>query len=269
MPLPAVLLLLLVAACGPSYEKTRKIDTPEAWETYLTQADPQSLDYMRGQKRLAELTFKQAQESRDIAALAAFIERYTGDGQRALREEAIKLREELLYAWADETGSPEAWKQFQDEYPKAAKKRRVEARRRIKMGQYKDTVALGPVRQERVNLAEDPEGPLNGWGWWVDVTNNGDKAWYKLTLGLYFLDDEGKVVDRKDWPVVAKYLPGYLPYETGFDKPMAPGETRTWEYTDGDIPEGWSQKVRVAPVQVIFTDDPEARSGEEDEEEKE
>jgi hypothetical protein len=156
-------------------------------------------------------------------------------------------------------GTAEAWEQFLKEFPRTKRKRKLEARKRIKMGQYLDRVALGPVRQERVNLAEDPEGPLNGWGWEIDVTNNTDKAWYKLTLGLYFLDDSGRVLDRRDWPVVAKYLPGYLPYETGFDKPMEPGETRTWEYTDGDVPDGWAREVRIVPVNIIFTDDPEAQ----------
>ncbi len=263
----AVLMLLAgavaLSACGPSYDETRKVDTIEAWEEFLTQTNSSSPHYYKAENRLAELELEATRAEGTPEAFDAFLEKFSAPQFKPLREKADALREDVIYNWADEQGTVEAWEKFLAEFPKTKRRRKVEARKRIKMGRFIDTVQLSPVRQERVNLAEDPEGPLNGWGWEVDVTNNGDKAWYKLTLGLYFLDEDGRVIDRRDWPVVARYLPGYLPYETGFEIPMEPGETRTWEYTEGDITDGWARKVRVAPVNVIFVGDPEAEADEE------
>jgi len=254
-----------LTACGPSYDEYRSIDTIEGWEEFLSKTNPNNPNYYKAENRLAELSFEIAKAEGTPEALDAFLEKFSEPQFAPIRQKSAAVREDVIYNWADETGTAEAWEQFLAEFPKTKRKRKLEARKRIKMGQYKDQVALGPVRQERINLAEDPEGPLNGWGWEVDVTNNTQKDWYKLTLGLYFLDDEGRVVDRRDWPVVAKFLPGYLPYETGFDKPMEPGETRTWEYMDGDVPEGWARKVRIVPVNIIFTDDEEALLQQEEE----
>ncbi|MFH1468596.1 MAG: hypothetical protein ABIO70_29670 [Pseudomonadota bacterium] len=265
----AVLLALALAlpACGPSFDDVRKVDTVEAWEAFLAQTNENSPDYYRAEMRLAEISLDAAREEATPAALDAFTTKFDKPQFQGLLDKAKAMREDVVYGWADEEDSPAAWEQFLKEYPKAKRKRKLEARKRIKMAEHRADVQLGPVIQERINLAEDPEGPLNGWGWHVDVTNVGQKPWYKLNLGLYFLDDAGRVIDRRDWPVVAKFLPGYLPYETGFDKPMEPGETRTWEYTDGDFPEGWAQKVRIIPVSIIYTDDPEALQDEEEAEE--
>ncbi len=254
----ALAALSLLQACGPSYDETRALDTIEAWEAFLAETNSNSPHYYKAENRLAELELEVAKAEGTPEALDAFLERFSDPQFASLQEKAGTMREDVLYAWADEVGTAEAWEQFLQEFPKTKRRRKLEARKRIKMGKYIGQVALGSVIQERINLAEDPEGPLNGWGWSVDVTNNTEKAWYKLTLALYFLDDEGHVIDRRDWPVVAKFLPGYLPYETGFDKPMEPGETRTWAYTDGDVPDGWARKVRIAPVNIIFIDDPEA-----------
>lgn len=265
--LVALAATLALTACGPSYEEYRKLDTIEGWEEFISQANPNNPHYYKAENRLAELEFEVAKAEGTPAALDAFLEKFSEPQFAPIRKKCDAEREDVVYNWADETGTAAAWEQFLAEFPKTKRKRKLEARKRIKVGQYLDQIVVGPVRQERINLAEDPEGPLNGWGWEADITNNTPKAWYKLTLGLFFLDDDGRVVDRRDWPVVAKYLPGYLPYETGFDKPMEPGETRTWQYTDGDVPEGWNRKVRVVPVNIIFIDDPEAQEelGEEDE----
>jgi hypothetical protein len=247
---------LTLTACGPSFSEYQEKDSIEGWQEFLSQANPSSPDYYKAENRLAELSFELARSEGTPEALDAFLEEFSAPQFAPIRKQAGEIREDVIYAWADAVGTKQAWESFLEEFPKTPRKRKLEARRRIKASEYSDRIALGAVSQERVNLAEDPEGPLNGWGWWVEVTNNTDKAWYKLDLGLYFLDDDGRVLDRRDWPVVARFLPGYLPFETGFDKPMEPGETRTWEYTDGDVPEGWSRKVKVVPVDLIFIDDP-------------
>ncbi len=244
--------LALCVSCGPSYEETRGIDTIEAWQAFLAETNPNSPHYYKGEMRLAELRLDQVRAEGTPEAYDAYLEEFAAPQFKALTEAAATEREDAVYNWADEEGTAAAWQRFLKEYPKARRKRKSEARRRIKMGENMQRIKMGSVRQERINLAEDPEGPLNGWGWEVDVTNVGDLAIERLALALYLLDEEGGVIDRKDWPVVARRLPGYLPFEEGFDKPMESGDTRTWEYTDGDMPELWSRRVRVAPVAITF-----------------
>ncbi len=120
------------------------------------------------------------------------------------------------------------------------------------MAESKDLISIGPVEMEQVNLAENPEGPLDGYGFYVDVTNTGEKPIVSLTLEISYLNVDGRTLDRKFWPAVAPRLPGGLPMAEGFSKPIAPGEVRTWEWTDGDLPEAWSKKVKVYPISIRF-----------------
>ena len=105
---------------------------------------------------------------------------------------------------------------------------------------------------EQVNLAEDPNGPLNGYGFYVDVTNKGDAAIAMLKLEIQYLNEAGQKVGSGSWPVVATRLPGGLPMADGFDKPIAPGETRQWEWTDGEFPDSWAKKSKVVATAIQF-----------------
>jgi hypothetical protein len=105
---------------------------------------------------------------------------------------------------------------------------------------------------EQVNLAENPEGPLDGYGFYVDVTNNGDAPIQYLNMQISYLDEKGTTLSRSKWPAVATRLPASLPMEEGFDKPIAKGETRQWEWTTGKTPDGWSKKVSVIPINIKF-----------------
>jgi hypothetical protein len=67
-----------------------------------------------------------------------------------------------------------------------------------------------------------------------------------LKLRIQYLDGSGNPVGEGEWPVVAAQLPGNLPMPEGFDKPIAPGETRRWEWTTGDMPDGWAKKSKAA-----------------------
>ncbi len=247
--------LALTSACGSAYQDALEANTPEAWEAYLAKAPPTDGYRQQAEANLEKLRWEQAKEAGTVEAWDTFFTHYPeGRGARYLEREREDF-EAALTREADRTGSADLWKRYLEEFPKAGKKRKVEARNRIHVAENLSAFTLGPVRQERVNLAEDPEGPLNGWGWWVEVRNAGQRPIDRLSLGLYFLDDQDRVLDRRDWPVVAKYYPGRIPVQEGFDRPIRPGETRTWEYTDGDLPEGWSGRVRVAPVYLRFADE--------------
>ena len=164
----------------------------------------------------------------------------------------MEERKQFLFDWAAEQDTPEAWQKFLDEYKKGDKKLRSKARQRLRMAENRDRVDIGPVETEQVNLAENPDGPLDGWGFTADVTNKGDKPIQTLMLEIQYLNDAGKAAKTDLWPAVATALPGNLPFEEGFDKPIAPGEVRVFNYTTGDLPAGWSKKVKLVPVDIGF-----------------
>lgn len=249
------LMLAFLVGCGPSYTATKDIDTIEAWEAYINEANPNDPHYYQAQVRLEELRFEEIKTTNTLEAFDGFLSIYDEKSNSQLRPKALELREDVMLAWADEQGTKDAFEKFISEYPNTKRKNKVEVRKRIHMAENMSAITVGPVKQERINMAEDPEGPLNGWGWWVDVTSNSEKEIKKLYLAIYYLDDDGQVIDRKNWPVVARYLPGFLPYPPGFEKPMKKGETRTWEWSDSEMPDGWSGKVRVAPVDIVFADE--------------
>jgi hypothetical protein len=162
----------------------------------------------------------------------------------------MKEREQLRWNWADGEDTPEAWQTYLDEYPKGNRTLRNKARHRSYAARFKDAIEVGAVDMEEVNLAEDPAGPKDGWGFYADVTNKGDKPIEYLMLRISYLDGNGKPLDHREWPAVAKSLPGNLPFEEGFDKPIPPNGTRRWEWTTGETPDGWAKKVAVMPVDI-------------------
>jgi hypothetical protein len=239
---------LAVSACDDPFSTAQTADSIEAYEAFV-QGNPNSPKIDMARIRIEELVLEAARTGKTLAAYDTYLERYP---KGRFRKKALKERQEFLFEWAAATNTVAAWKQYLSEYSKGNKKRRLNAKKRLFMAKHAGAVHLGSVKMERVNLAEDPEGPLNGYGFYVDVTNKGDKPIVSLTLEIAYLGPNGMALDRKIWPAVAPRLPGGLPMSEGFDKPIAPGEVRTWEWTDGDISESWTKKVSVVPASIRF-----------------
>ena len=105
-----------------------------------------------------------------LASFDRYLERFP---EGHYKDKAMAGREKFLFEWAKAENTTAGWKRFLAEYPKAKdKKRRKHAKRMVKVTEYTPHVGLSPARIERVNLAEDPEGPLNGYGFEVDVTTS-------------------------------------------------------------------------------------------------
>lgn len=257
--------------CGPSFSDAQSANTVEAFEAYLAKASKDDPYYHQAEVQLALLRLEAAQKAGTSEALDAFIKLYP-EGKLPddkVTQKYVDYKEKLLLEAAETENTAAAWERYLKETKKANKKQKAAAKRRVYMAENLSSVTLAPVRQERVNLAENPEGPLDGWGFYVDVTNSGTRPIESLYIGISYLDEQGGALDRNEWPVVAKRLPGFLPMPDGFDKPMAPGETRTWEYTTGDLTEGWSGKVKVVPTSIRFVGDKKAGSDSETESDEE
>ena len=266
----ALLVALGLSGCGPSFTDAQTANTVEAFEAYLAKASDTDPYRHQAEVQLTLLRLEEAKSAGTIEALDAFIAKYPKGKlpDDVTNQKYIEVRDRLLFRLAEEENTAAAWERFLKQTKKANKKQKASAKRRIYMAENLSAISLAPVRQERVNLAENPEGPLDGWGFYVDVTNTGTKPIASLYVGISYLDDEGNALDHDEWPVVARALPGFLPMPDGFDKPMTPGQTRTWEFTTGDLVEGWSGKVRITHTSIRFAGDNKAGDTESDSDEE-
>jgi len=243
--------LMTLLACGPSFYDVQQQDTVEAYETFLAEANSADPNYTQATFRLEELILEQAREMQSLEGYDMYLARYPADKKPQLREKAIEEREEFLYGWADETDTPEAWQTFLDEYPKGEKKRKQEARRRLKVADYRDSLEFGKIEITPVNLAENPDGPMDGFAIAADITNKGDQTVTYLNMEIRFLNAEGRAFYDTRWPWVAERFP--VPIEEEFKVPVKAGETRQYYYTT-ETPEGgtWDKKVELIPVNIYF-----------------
>lgn len=235
MPL---LLALTLVACGDNFADVQAEDTIEAYEEFLKN-NPDTRFKMEAEDRLETLYIKKAREE-GLEGFDAYLERFPEGNQR---EAAMEERQNFLFAWAEEQNTKEAWEQFLEEYPKAKKEKKRKAEAMIKVHKYLPNLEVGAPNIEQINLAEDPEGPLDGWKISAEVTNNGKTTIEELKLTMVYLDEEGRKVGSKDWPAVAPYWK--VPIEEEHKKPLATGDSIVWNWTTGNTPEGWSRQVKL------------------------
>jgi hypothetical protein len=243
-----ILFSTLLMGCD-NFSAVQQTDTIEAYETYLKE-NPTSRWVIQATSRLELLYLKDADLDKSLEKYDNYVKRFPNG---ALKARAMSQRQKLAQARATTTNTIEVWETYLKEYPRAEPKIKKDARRAIKTLKLAGQFPVGPITKERVNLAEDEEGALNGWGFWADVTNNSKEEVGRIIMTLVYLDENDIPLDTRRAPVAARYWS--VPMESHFYKPMKPGETRTWEFTDGNIPEGWSGKVLIRPDSIIFGPD--------------
>lgn len=239
-----LLFALTLAACADPFAAAQKADTIEAYEQYLAE-HPDGRFAIQAKSRLEQLSYEKARAEKSLEAYDAYLERFP-DG--ALHAKALAEREEFLFEWARATDTLAAWEKFLDEYPKAQKERRNKARNMVAVHGYREHLTIGEPVVEQVNLAENPDGPKDGWGFSADVTNNGPETIASLWLTIEYLDANGRALDSREWPVVAPRFP--VPMEEEHLLPMKSGETRRWFWSTGSLPDTWSQQVRLYPSRI-------------------
>jgi hypothetical protein len=234
--------LFLLSACdtGPTYKQVQELDTIEAYEGFLAN-DPDSIYKFAIDKRLEELYYERGYREGTGEAWRAYLERFPEGphANDAKREVAISA-----YSDAVKAGTAEAFRKFVADFPKADKWLVARAEGRAAVLEYGKLEVGEPVVTE-VNMAEDPKGPMNGWGVSTTVKNTGDQTFSYVSLTLDYLSDEGGVLATKDYPLVAPTWP--LPASEEQMRPLAPGDERTWTWTESKdaVHKDWHQKVRV------------------------
>lgn len=252
----ALLIAALLTACGDNFREVQNADTIEAYEAWMSEASDGNTNYMMATIRLEELYLENAKNEATLEAYDRYLARWQEDPKARLVEKALEGREEFLWNWAEAENTAEGWQKFLDEYPKAKKKKKQEARRRITMAEHRSQVEIGPVETEPVNLAENPDGPLDGFLFTADVVNNTGKVIETLNMQLEYLDSTGAVIAVDKWPLVAPRAPGGIPIEEEWKVPVKAGETRAFTFMDmaPEVP-GWSKKVRLVPLSIKFVEE--------------
>jgi hypothetical protein len=247
----ATLFTLFVAGgCADPFADARKANTVEAWEQYLA-TNPSGSRKMEANSALEALLVAKANESKKVEDYDAVLKRFPTTRQKKKMQEG---RANAAFTVAETTDTLDGWKAFLDQNDFADSGLKKKARGRVAVAEYKDKLGMTEPVTAQVNLAGDPKGPQDGWGFKTTVTNNGDKTIEYLNLEVQYLDAEGKKVGGASWPLVAQAGPGGMPVAEEAMKPFAPAESRNYEYTTGDVPEGWAQKARIVPIAIRFTD---------------
>ncbi|NCG20859.1 MAG: hypothetical protein GWP91_17765, partial [Rhodobacterales bacterium] len=224
---------------GAGWADIHPTDTIAAWEGYLEE-NPEGRWVMEANSRLESLYLEKAKEEKSLEAYDVYLERFP---EGHLREQGLDERESFLFNWANSTNTMESWTQFLEEYPKADKRRKSAAKSMINVHKYLPNLEVGAPMMKQINLAEDPEGPLDGWEFSCEVTNNGEATIESIHLTIQYLSTGGGIVGSKEWPVVAPFW--RIPIEEEYKQPIKPGETRIWKWTTGNMPDSWSRQNRI------------------------
>lgn len=238
--------LLLLGACADEYADAEKANTIESWSTYLDK-NPDSMQAIVAKGKLEGLLIEKAKASNLVADWDAYLARFPDGKSVSVAKDA---REALLLEEAVTAGTADAYKKFLDTVPDASTPRRSVAEAGLAATSY--PLEVGELRIEQVNLAEDPKGPLDGWGFRADIKNAGDKTVEVLIYRLELQDAAGKVLASKEWPLVGPDKVWSSPVPESWMVPVQPGETRTYDYTTGSMPEGWGNKARLVPLKIVF-----------------
>jgi hypothetical protein len=247
-----VLLFLLAIGCDDPYADAEKINTVEGWESFLA-SDPGDSDRLNAETKLEALLVEKATGSTKVEDYDAVIKRFPKSRSLKKMQEG---RANAAYAIAEQENTAASWQKFLDENPNADGTQKKKATARVQMASYQDKLTIGDVKVEEVNLAEDPKGPKDGWGFTAEITNSGDKTLDYLNMEIQLLDAGGAKLKAMSYPAAAQSGPGGMPLPEATTKPFAPGEKRVWTYSTGEVPEGWSKQVRLVPVAVRFSGAP-------------
>lgn len=252
--------LLLLTACGPSaFQIAEEADTIESWEAFLRE-NPEHKHAFIAKSALERVYWEEAVEKNELASWDAFLTRYP-DSENA--KNANQAAEKCAYRIAEEANSKESWEGFLARYKYNQSFLKEEAEKRLELVAYQDTLVLGEVKVEPVNLAEDPEGEPNGYAVSVDITNNTGKTIKYLNLKLDFMSDNDGPIKEDRWPLVAEKNPDRTNRSDEERRAIRNGETRSFynmyeppgsEFNEAEADERWNRHVVVQPISVIFED---------------
>ena len=248
-----IALALLLASCeGAAFLDAEKANTPEAYEAFL-QEYPNYAQADEVRATIEELRYELAWESRNAAQLRDYLTRYP-EGQHV--QKVRKKEDELAWQQADHEKTGEGYKSYLDLHPEGAWI--PEATALYTKFAYVDSMKISTPVIEKVNMAEDPEGPLNGWGLSCEITNTGDKRLRLVEVRIDYLKADDSVAKSDRWWAVVQDL-GPLPVHPVMRPIMEPGEVRPFNWSTAEVPTGWAEgklALRISDVKFVKEGDP-------------
>jgi hypothetical protein len=156
----------------------------------------------------------------------------------------------MAFSEAAATGTAEALEAYLNGHPEGASAKT--AREQLDSIQYRTRVGVSDLRVEPVNLGGNPEGPMDGWGVFANIVNEGHRTLSVIEIKIDLLDAAGAASGPANtWWAVTPDLSGY-PTPEAMKEPLAPSASRAFRWTTGAVPEGWSEKVTLRVSQVRF-----------------
>ena len=239
-------LLLLTACEGTALRDAELKDSPEAYESFLAEY-PDSVEAQRLRDRVDELRFLRAKSDKTSEAMRSYLSLHP-DGAHV--DEARRLEDEISYHEAAAENVPDAYRVYLDSHPDGAFVE--QARWQHDQLVYLPQLTVGEIVTQRINMARDPEGELNGWELVVDITNVGERRLRVVEVGIDYLNASGATLKTDRWWAVAPDLSGF-PTPPAMKPSLRPGDSRTMTWTTAEAPEGWvAGSFAVRPTKVEF-----------------
>jgi len=253
----SVLLVWAFAALGgcngetQAYTDACAAETPEAYKQYL-EAYPDGLHAADVRYRLDLADFEIAEKAKTAVAYEQYIADHP-DGKYV--DKALDEAKNLAWNEAERANTVDAMVTFKDKYGTGAFGIKVDARL-LALRYAVTSVRFEEVEVERVNVAGERRGELNGYAIRAKVTNGGEQACKVMKLRVVFLDDKNALVDSKFEFVATPSHPMGIPIPEHFKKPFEPGQDRDFEYLIGDpnVPNGWLPDLEHTRIEVTEID---------------
>jgi outer membrane protein assembly factor BamD (BamD/ComL family) len=227
------LLLLLAPLTGcerNAYQNAEFAGTAEAWESFLEKY-PSNMSATDIRERIDGLRFSQAKKDGNIAGFKDYLTRHPSGKHEGEALAAIDL---LDYEAAARESSLASFEGYLKAHPDGAYvERSNEAHAKLS---YLPKVTLGRATTTRTNMADDPEGKLNGWSLDAEITNTGDRTLRVVELHVDIKDIDGKLLKSDKWWAVAPDLT-IQAAPPSMRASLEPGGVRTfnWTYSDMDL----------------------------------
>jgi len=246
LALLSVFSFTLCSCEGLALRNTRVKDKIEGYEAFLEKY-PDSTEADAFRARVAELRFAAASETATAAAFREYLELHPNSADR---EAARRAEDQLSFEEASASGTAESLQAYLEGHPEGSSLDK--ARELLDRVLYRERVGIHELRVQQINLANNPDGPLDGWAVLANVVNEGRRTLKVIELHVDLLDADGNASgpDNKWWAVSPNL--GAFPTPEAMKPPLAPGASRAFRWTTGDIPENWTQKAGIRVTDLRF-----------------
>ena len=239
----------VLTGCGEA-EAWRQAELTDAADTYreFLEKYPDSEYASEAIKRVEEQDYVRAADLGTAGAYGKYLEQHA-EGSNA--DAARTNHARLLFEEAKEECSAPKMSQYLEMYPEGGS--HMDARHYERVFEFAENIEIANIESRKVNLQGDPEGELDGWGIYAEVTNNGDRNLTTCQIRVEWLSEVGVVLLKRLWYVATPRLDMY-PTAEWMQVPMPPGDMRAFSYEFGRQvkPDYWEGKVRLRVHDLRF-----------------